>query len=331
MLVMAGWVSVHAQWTKQNVRTNASFRGLAAINENVIWASGTGGTVIKTVDAGKTWNVMTVPGAEKLDLRDIEAFDAETAYVLSIGNGEDSRIYKTTDGGTTWKLIFKNTDEKAFYDAIACKDRSECVAVSDPVDGKYRFLSVVSKKDLNSVALMNTEVPAMAGEASFAASGTCLIYAGGSRLFLVTGGTTSRVLRSDDMGRTWRSADAPLKKGTAGSGAFSIAMRDKKNGVIVGGDYEKPNSVAETAAITQDGGRTWSSISGLSGYRSAAVFVNERTAVAVGTNGGDISRDGGRTWKPFGTENMNAVAADKSGTVWAVGPRGLVAKAFIGR
>jgi len=91
-----------SQWIKQSVNTTASLRGLSVVNEKVIWASGTGGTVIKTIDGGKLWNVITVPGAEKLDFRDIEAFDANTAYILSIGNGESSRIYKTIDGGKTW-------------------------------------------------------------------------------------------------------------------------------------------------------------------------------------------------------------------------------------
>src|SRR5205823_5525913 len=100
----------HSQWIKRNVNTTASFRGLSVVNAKVIWASGTGGTVIRTIDGGKTWKVMTVPGAEKLDFRDIEAFDTNTAYVLSIGSGESSRIYKTTNEGKNWNLEFKNTD-----------------------------------------------------------------------------------------------------------------------------------------------------------------------------------------------------------------------------
>src|SRR5437868_1139376 len=122
MIMLAGFSSLNAQWIKQKVDTTASFRGLSVVNEKVIWASGTGGTVIRTADGGKTWKIMIVPRAEKLDFRDIEAFDASIAYILSIGNGDNSRIYKTIDGGATWKLQFKNTNEKAFFDAIACWD-----------------------------------------------------------------------------------------------------------------------------------------------------------------------------------------------------------------
>ena len=131
----------NAQWIKQTVNTTASFRGLAVVSEKIVWASGTGGTVIRTMDGGKAWDVIAVPGADKLDFRDIEAFDANTAYTLSIGNGADSRIYKTTDGGKTWKEQFRNTREKAFFDAIACWDAKNCIAMSDPVDGHYVLIN----------------------------------------------------------------------------------------------------------------------------------------------------------------------------------------------
>src|ERR1035437_445759 len=130
-------VAAFSQWERQAVKTDASFRGLAVVNEKVAWASGTGGTVIRTVDGGRNWQVITVPDAEKLDFRDIEAFDQFTAFILSIGNGDNSRIYKTIDGGNTWQLQFTNTDPKRFFDAIACWDRRRCIAMSDPVDGFF--------------------------------------------------------------------------------------------------------------------------------------------------------------------------------------------------
>ena len=131
--------SIFTQWQKIDVKTDASFRGLDVVSERIVWASGTGGTVIRTIDAGKNWDVIKVPEAEKLDFRDIEAFDENTAYILSIGNGESSRIYKTIDGGKNWKLQFKNTDEKAFFDSIAFWDAKNGMAQSDPIDGKYVF------------------------------------------------------------------------------------------------------------------------------------------------------------------------------------------------
>lgn len=317
--------AVHAQWQKQNVDTKSGFRGLSVVNENVVWASGTGGTVIRTIDGGKTWTVGKVPDADKLDFRDIEAFDENTAYVLSIGPGESSRIYKTIDGGKTWKLQFKNTNEKAFFDALAFWDKDNGIAMSDPVDG--RFVLIRTTDGTNWSPVDTSKMPAtVEGEAAFAASGTCIITKGTKSAYLVSGGMAARVFRSTDRGATWTVADAPVVKGSAGAGIFSIAVYDALNGVVVGGNYEKPAETGSTLAITRNGGKTWTAGTGLSGYRSGAVYVDKKTIIAVGTSGSDISTDGGATWKNLDNANYNAVQAKGKTAIWAVGPGGYVAR-----
>jgi photosystem II stability/assembly factor-like uncharacterized protein len=315
----------NAQWVKQTVNTTASFRGLSVVNEKVVWASGTGGTVIRSVDGGKGWDVIAVPGAEKLDFRDIEAFDANTAYILSIGNGADSRIYKTIDGGKTWKEQFRNANEKAFYDAIGCWTAKHCIAMSDPVDGHYVLINTTDGETWKSI--VSNKLPAAKdGEAAFAASGTCLyINPANGDVFLVTGGTDARVFKSNDRGKSWTAATTPIVKGTSGSGIFSIAMADAKNGVIVGGNYEKPDDVSNNLAYTTDGGRTWNNESGASGYRSGVAYMNGFGYIAVGTNGSDLSTLGVRRWTPLDKQNYNSVQT-KGNVAWAVGPKGLVAK-----
>ncbi len=317
--------SYFCQWVKQTVDTTASFRGLSVVDKNTVWASGTRGTVIRTTDGGGTWSVIKVPDAEKLDFRDIEAFDANTAYILSIGNGDSSRIYKTTDGGKSWTLQFKNTNEKAFFDAMACWDRNNCVAMSDPIDGKY---VLIGTKDGTTWKAMDTDKMASAktGEAAFAASGTCLITQGRNRLLLVSGGTDARVFRSENRGVSWLVADTPIVKGAAGSGIFSIAMLNGKRGIIVGGNYEKPEENDRSLAHTLDGGRTWVAGSGLSGFRSAVVYIDGQTVIAVGSSGSDISNDGGKSWRNIDKLSYNAVQAKGSDAVWAVGEKGMVAR-----
>jgi photosystem II stability/assembly factor-like uncharacterized protein len=318
-----------AQWQRQKIDTKASLRGLAVVSEKVIWASGTGGTFLKTTDGGKNWTTGKVPGAEKLDFRDVEAFDANTAYLLSIGEGENSRIYKTTDGGATWKMQFKNTNPKAFFDAIAFWDKNNGIAMSDPVDGKYLLMTTT---DGETWKLLATDKMANAkeGEAAFAASGTCLITSGKSDVFLVSGGNDARVFRSNNRGLSWFVSETPVVKGTAGSGIFSIAMIDAKRGVIVGGNYEKPNEMTNNLAFTTDGGKTWTPGKGLTGYRSGVAYINKKELVAVGSSGYDYSSDGGKTWKNYtaGVENkdFNAVQAKGKTAVWAVGANGLVAR-----
>lgn len=313
------------QWVKQTVNTTAAFRGLAVVSEKVVWASGTGGTVIKTADGGTTWKVMTVPGAEKLDFRDIEAFDANTAYILSIGNADSSRIYKTTDGGETWKLQFKNEQKEAFFDAIACWDKLNCIAMSDPIEGHYLLISTSNGGDTWEKIISNQLPATVDGEAAFAASGTCIITYGKTHTFIVSGGKDAHVFRSADKGKTWKAAPAPIASGTSGSGIFSIAMWDANRGVIVGGNYEQPAESKNSLGFTSDGGATWTAGKGLSGYRSGVAFIDAKTIIAVGTNGSDISNDGGATWKNIDKLNYNAVAARGKKAVWAVGPKGMVA------
>jgi photosystem II stability/assembly factor-like uncharacterized protein len=320
-------ISASAQWQKQTVATRAGFRGLSVVSDKVVWASGTNGTVIKTTDGGATWKIFIVDGAEKMDFRDIEAFDANTAYILSIGNGDASRIYKTTDGGATWKAQFTNSNPKAFFDALACWDAMNCIAMSDPVDGKYLLMKTV---DGETWKQMDTDKmpPAKTGEAAFAASGTCLITQGKNNLFLISGGKAARVFRSDNRGKTWLVSDTPIISGTDGSGIFGIAMRpakDAKNGVIVGGNYEKPFEENENLAFTNDGGKTWASAKGITGFRSGVAFVDASTIIAVGAGGSDISRDSGKTWTSLDKSSYNAVG-NSGNIVWAVGDKGMVAK-----
>jgi photosystem II stability/assembly factor-like uncharacterized protein len=326
VLLAAGVTVISGQWIKQTVNTTAGLRGLSVVSEKIVWASGTGGTVIKTVDGGKSWKVMTVPGAEKLDFRDIEAFDGNTAYILSIGNGDASRIYKTTDGGVTWALQFTNKNEKAFFDAVACWDVNTCMAMSDPVDGHYVLIRT-DDGGTNWKQIVSNQMPAAKdGEAAFAASGTCLYIAPGGAVFLVSGGTDARVFRSVDRGNTWTVAETPIVKGTAGSGIFSITFRNELHGTAVGGNYEKPNEPTRNLAFTRDGGKSFYEGEGLGGYRSGVTYIDDRTLIAVGTSGTDISSDRGATWKTIGSEDLNAVAAKGRSSVWAVGPKGLVVK-----
>ena len=324
-LILMFFAISDAQWTKQTIDTKASFRGLSVVSEKIIWASGTGGTVIKTTDGGKNWSVIKVPDADKLDFRDIEAFDANTAYVLSIGDGENSRIYKTTDGGATWKLQFKNTNPKAFFDALAFWDKNNGMAMSDPVDGKYFLIKTTDGENWKQ---SDTDKMANAkdGEAAFAASGTCLLTQGKNNIFLVSGGNDARVFRSNNRGLTWFVSDTQFIKGTAGSGIFSIAMFDSKRGVIVGGNYEKPNEINNNLAFTTDGGKTWTLSKGLNGYRSGVAYIDKKTIIAVGASGSDLSTDIGKTWKNLDKENYNAVQAKGKRAIWAVGAGGLVAK-----
>jgi photosystem II stability/assembly factor-like uncharacterized protein len=315
-----------AQWQQQNIRSDADFRGLCAVNAQVAWVSGTKGTYGRTIDAGRTWSVGTVPGAAKLDFRDVEAFGENKAYLLSAGPGEASRIYKTSDGGKTWALQFRNPDQEAFFDAMAFWDDQNGVALSDPVRGQFPLIVTEDGgTHWKPLAALNLP-PALPNEGAFAASGTCLVTHGKQDLWFGTGGgKTARVFHSEDRGRHWTVSETPMLAGAASAGIFSIAFRDRHHGMIVGGDYRKPNDSVATAAITTDGGKTWTLLDRPFSYRSCAAWAKDYW-ITAGTSGSNFSRDDGATWKLLDHENYNSVAFTSTGQGWAVGPSGRIAK-----
>ena len=322
-----------AQWAAQTSGTSVRLRGVSAVSRRVAWASGAGGTFARTTDGGRTWHAGRVPGAGELDFRDVDAFDADTAYLLAIGEGERSRIYKTTDGGRHWTLQYRNRRPAAFYDCMAFWDRRRGLAVSDPVEGRFLVVRTEDGGRTWTEAGAAGMPPALAGEGGFAASGTCVAVRGASDAWFGTGGPAGpRVFRSADGGRTWAAAAAPLAAGKA-AGVFSLSFWDTSRGLAAGGDYTKEGEPEGNAALTFDGGRTWQAVGAAErpgGYRSCVASVagtRGPTLVAVGPTGSDFSADGGRTWRPLGAEGFHAVSvAPRGDAAWAVGEGGRVAR-----
>lgn len=344
--------AANAQWTKVPVPTTASLRGLSVVNQNVVWASGTGGTVIKTIDGGKNWSVNVVPGAEGLDFRGIKAFDENNAVIISSGPAEkgQAHIYRTNDGGKTWQQAFEEKRAGIFFDAVAFWDRNHGIVLSDPVEGKFAVFTTgdggATWKQIPPPALPG----ALPNEGAFAASNSCLIVQGTSNVWFATGGAKmARVFRSDDRGQSWEVGETPLHPANASSGIFSLAFKDPKNGVAVGGDYQKPESSdLPNVLFTADGGQNWqlgsrTEPSGM--YLSSVVALSTvvpggESFIAVGTRGivNLVSRtrkealDGiseGFKYKVSEVE-LNSVAVAPGShknsveNVWAVGPKGSV-------
>src|SRR5690242_18810271 len=320
---------VAPRWTVQTSGVNVRLRGVSAVSESVAWASGAGSTVLRTVDGGTTWQKSTVT-SDALDFRDIDAVDAQTAYVMSIGNGPASRIYKTTDAGKTWNLQFKNEDPKAFLDAISFWDANHGIAFGDSVDLQFYILTTVDGGGTWSRVPAASLPAAQGNEGAFAASGTNIAVFDKSHAWIGTGAAAkSRVLRTIDGGRTWQVADTPLASGPS-AGIFSIAFRDAKHGVIAGGDYRKEQEAVDNLAVTNDGGATWTLVKGLSGFRSVVAYVpgmKTATLIAVGPAGGDYSTDDGRTWNPIdgsGFDTFSFAPGKQLG--WAAGAQGKIAE-----
>ncbi len=286
------------------------------------WASGSKGTVLRTTDAGKTWQHVGPPDTAALEFRDIEAFDADHAVTLSIGPGADSRIYRTDNGGKTWQLTFTNPDPNAFYDCIAFFDHRRGLAMSDPVDGTFQLQAT----DDGGRSWRKVPGPAaLPGEFGFAASGQCLTTAGPRDAWIATGGgAKARVLHSGDAGRNWQASDTPLPSG-ASAGVFSVLFRTPWQGVAIGGDYANPTAPGPAVALSRDSGRTWKTPSQAPvGYRSGLAWRGD-AVLAVGPVGSDYSPDGGRHWTSFDSGSFDTVSCTARGDCWASGEKGRAA------
>jgi photosystem II stability/assembly factor-like uncharacterized protein len=315
------------RWTLQTSGVTARLRGVSAVSERVAWASGSGSTVLRTVDGGLTWQKLTVT-SETLDFRDVDAIDAQTAYILGAGNGPASRIYKTTDAGKTWTMQFKSDDLKVFLDAMSFWDADHGIVFGDSVNGQLYIMTTVDGGRVWSRVPAANLPPALENEGAFAASGTNIALFGKSHAWIGTGGASkSRVLRTSDGGHSWQVADTPFASGQS-AGIFSITFRDAKHGVIAGGDYRKELEAVDNLAVTNDGGVTWTLVKGLSGFRSVVAYVpGTKTLVALGPSGGDYSTDDGRTWTTItgpGFDTLSFVPRKSIG--WAAGANGAIGR-----
>ncbi len=318
----------HLRWSDRPTGSTARFRGLAPVSRSVAWVSGTEGTVLRTDDGGRSWDDVS-PGGDTVGLqfRDLEAFDSHRAVILSIGEGGDSRIYRTSDGGHSWHKTFVNDDPNAFYDCMDFWDDQHGLAMSDPVDGKFRILSTRNGGRSWSVVDPAGMPAALPGEFGFAASGTCLVTAGHRDAWIATGGGAStRVLHTTDRGQTWSAATTPIPSGAA-AGIFSLAVRHGRELVAVGGDFTAPTVGTKASAFSRDSGRHWRQGGDLGGYRSGSAWLprTRSSVVAVGPTGSDLSRDGGRTWTSFDTSSLDSVECTRDGACWASGENGRVA------
>ena len=313
-------------WELTPTGSTARLRGLSAVSAEVAWASGSLGTVLRTVDGGETWQSVGPPGTSTLQFRDIEAFDAQRAVILSIGEGTDSRIYVTSDAGQHWTLAFQNTDPAAFYDCMTFFDKKHGLALSDPVGGFFRILA--TDDGGNSWHVVDAEMPAaLPGEFAFAASGQCIVSEGGKQAWFATGGgAEARVFRSDDRGETWEVSSTPIRSSPS-AGIFALAFRDQKHGFAVGGDFAAPTVAPNALALTNDGGKTWQLVSDAPNeYRSGATWVDGRTAIVVGPTGSNISFDMGKSWIEFDSGSFDTVDCATPNACWASGEQGRVAR-----
>ncbi len=320
--------------TEQASGTTALLQAVSAVNDTVVWVSGHRATWARTTDGGRTWQAAAMTGPDSvLQFRDVHARSADSAWLLAAGPGERSRIYFTADGGRSWRLQFLNRDSSAFFDCFDFWDARRGVAVSDAVGG--RMLVIVTDDGGATWRPVAAEgIPAaLPGEGAFAASGACLVARRGGRAWFATGAPDgARVYATADYGRTWSVVPTPVVHGQA-AGIAALAFRDDVTGYALGGRIADPaDTTAVNAAVTADGGRTWTAAARapLAGavYGAALSPGRVSTLIAVGPGGMVYSTDGCTRWTRLSDRPYWAVGV--TGTrAWAVGPGGRITRVDI--
>lgn len=307
-------------------REPVSIRGLSVVDDKTIWASGSNGMVARSVDGGNTWKWMQVPGFEKADFRDIEAFDAVTAIIMAIA--EPAYILKTHDGGITWRKVFVDDRKGMFLDAMEFWNEESGIVTGDPVNGKV-FIARTFDGGETWQPLPDENLPVgETGEAMFASSGTNIRAISLSEAAFVTGGTKARFFIRDNK------VDLPLMQGQETTGANSLAVynskkrKPAKHMVVVGGDFKADTVTLQNCAITADGGKTWfNPQTPPHGYRSCVEYIAVNTLIACGTSGIDVSTDGGMNWQQISKESFHVCRKAKKGkAVYLAGKGGRIAR-----
>lgn len=303
-----------------------SLRGLSVVNNNVVWVSGSNGVVGKSSNAGKNWKWITVKGFEKNDFRDIEAFDANTAIIMSVA--DPAYILKTTDGGDTWKVVYENKTRGMFLDAMDFRDTRSGMVIGDPVDGRFFMAKTTDGGNTWNELAAQERFVADSGEAFFAASGTNIRILYNESIILASGGKNSRLFYDKTI------LAVPMIKGKETAGTNSVAVYDnfKKNKankiIIVGGDFTADSLTNHNCYVSNNGGKTWDRPkSPPLGYRSCAEFLNRETIVTCGLNGVDYSFDGGKNFYPISNESFHVCRYARLGnTVYLAGENGKIGK-----
>ncbi|MBO3699803.1 YCF48-related protein [Roseivirga sp. E12] len=320
-------VALAPAWEPQTSNTEASLRGLSAVSDQVAWASGSGGTVIRTVDGGATWTDVSIPGQENIDFRDVEGFDANTAIVLSAGL--PALIFKTTDGGQTWEQKYFSDIEGTFYDAMDFWNDQEGIAFGDAIDSRLLILKTSDGGETWNELPFEQRPVSKPNQGGFAASGTCLRTNGESNVYIGLGGPEASLFYSFDKGETWSKTITPLQSGEPTQGIFSIDFKSEEEGLMVGGDYRGDSLTRINAAYTTDKGESWFPVMAdlsPSGYRSGIAVFDETLILAVGRESCDYYRVGDDAYTPMEGQYY-AVSVSKQGkSAWTSGPSGSVAK-----
>jgi photosystem II stability/assembly factor-like uncharacterized protein len=325
LVLLFGCKEINYSFEFQELDTpsKSSLRAIHALDEQLVWASGSRGQVLLTLDGGENWKQITVPGCEETEFRSLHAWDEKRALVFDIS--PRGRAFMTSDGGASWEQVYSSPREGAFFNSVKFSDNAHGIAISDPVDNQVFILRTMDGgKNWERII---SSPPAEEGEINFAASNTCIEYLQSGEIFIVSGGKRARILSSPDHGEHWQYVETPTMTG-ASAGLFSVEFIDSRRGVAVGGDFNDPLREGVRAIYTEDGGKHWYRSEQMpAAYRSCVISLGGNMVFATGKTGCDYSSDAGMNWTFIDSLGYYAASrVDGKSMIYLSGSQGRIAR-----
>lgn len=303
-----------AQWQKVELETKSSFRAMKS-SGNHLWAGGTKGTILHVDGDLKAPQIIQVPGAEKLDFRDLAILPNQQVLAMSAGPSENGAavIFYSNDLGKTWLKVFEIKEPGYFFDAILFdEETSKGYLLSDPVGQKLTLFSFDLNLEFKPIVLRKSP-EMLPKEAFFAASGSSMQLFGG-RLYLVTGGSErARVWRSTDMdANEWEVVSDEVSAGP-NRGFFSLGCSAKEC-FVAGGDYTKLKE--NEIAVMRGDGVAFKSIGVSPGIYIEKVLAVRKNWWLAGPAGTVVYSSSGNSFKLFDQTPLHTLTRYKQ---WIVG------------
>ena len=233
-------------------------RALEVISESKVWFAADRGVWGYTEDAGASWHIDSM----KIDnvypeFRSIASLNDSTFLLLSIVS--PAYLVKTTNKGKTWKLVYKNVNEKIFFDCLKFYNKTSGIAIADPIDGHFPIIKTDNGGETWTELALETCPSSEPEEGIFAASNTSIDIQSKNTWF-ISGGSRARLFYSNDQGVHFKSYDQPILPIEQMNKNGTIDFINSKLGVMGGGNSDNADTICTKLAITKNRGDTWETI-----------------------------------------------------------------------